>query len=69
MGILLSMSGFSSVAKKEASGSRTTILLMDSTHIYLYLTGAMNLEEIISRIRRNASQTGESFLPVEKFGY
>ncbi|MDC7227536.1 MAG: hypothetical protein PQJ61_12295 [Spirochaetales bacterium] len=68
MAILLSMSGFSEVAKNDASGSKTTLLLMESAHVFLFLTGGMNFKDIISRIRRHASQTGESYLSVNDFG-
>jgi hypothetical protein len=68
MGILVSISGYSSRAVEEASGSKTTILLMDHSHLYYYLSGGMDFKDIVSRIRRHASQTGESFLKVEDFG-
>ena len=68
MGIMVSISGFSSVAISDASGSKTTLLLMDSSHLYYYLTGSMEFRDLISRVRRNASQTGESFLSVDRFG-
>jgi ribosomal protein S20 len=68
MGILISISGFSSVAISEASGKKTTILLMDSSHIFAYLTGVIEMTDIIRRIRRHASQTGEALLPVDQFG-
>lgn len=68
MGILLSISGFSSVAVKEASGRRTTILLMDAPHLYAFLSGAISLNDVVARIRRHASQTGEAYLPLTQFG-
>ncbi len=68
MGLFVSMSGYSSVAINEASGKKTTMLLLDASHIYLALTGGMHIAEIIRRIRRHASQTGESLLPVANFG-
>ena len=68
MGLFLSMAGYSSVAISGASGKKTTMLLLDASHIFLVLTGGMNLAEIIRRVRRHASQTGESFLPVATFG-
>lgn len=68
MGIMLSISGFSSVAIDEASGERTPILLMDHSHLYLVLGGMMGLSEVINRLRRHASQTGEAYLPVSQFG-
>lgn len=68
MGLFVSMAGYSSVAISEASGKKTTILLLDASHIFLVLTGSMNLAEVIRRVRRHASQTGESHLPVAVFG-
>lgn len=68
MGLFVSMSGYSSVAIAEASGKKTTMLLMDASHIYLALTGGMHIADIVRRIRRHASQTGESMLPVAAFG-
>jgi hypothetical protein len=68
MGILVSMAGFSNVAIKEASRDRTPMLLMDYSHFYnLILSGQMSLPDVIRRIKRHASQTGEAFLPVLRF--
>lgn len=67
MGIMVSLSGYSSVAIKEASASRTPLLLFDYTHMYLALGGAMSFSEIIERVRRHASQTGEAYLDVKQF--
>lgn len=67
MGIMVSISGYSSVAINDASGSKTTLMLLDASHLYLFLSGAMKFEDIISRIRRHASQTGEAYLPAAKF--
>lgn len=67
MGVMVSISGYSSVAKSEASGGRTPLLLFDHSHIYLVLGGIMGLSDVIERVRRHASQTGEAFLPVDKF--
>jgi len=44
MGIIVSISGYSSIAKKEASGAKTPILLLDHGHIYLVLGGIMVLQ-------------------------
>ena len=68
MGIFVSMSGYSSVAVNEASGRRTTLLLLDHGHIYLCLLGSMDFGEVISRVRRHASQTGDAYLPTGRFG-
>lgn len=68
MGIMISMSGYSKPALDGASGPRSLILLLDYSHLYLLLTGAMSFTELIGRIRRHASQTGEAYLPVSQFG-
>lgn len=67
MGIMVSISGYSSVAISEASGSKTTLIIMDASHLYLFLCDAMSFGEIISRVRRHASQTGEAYLSTAKF--
>lgn len=68
MGLFVSMAGYSSVAVKEASGKKSTLLLLDASHIYLVLTGGMQYIDVVRRVRRHASQTGESFLSVAEFG-
>lgn len=67
MGIMVSISGYSSTAISEGSGSKTTLLIMDASHLYLFLSGAMGFGEIVSRVRRHASQTGEAYLPTSQF--
>ncbi|MDR3047518.1 MAG: hypothetical protein LBU51_07915 [Bacteroidales bacterium] len=67
MGIMVSMSGYSSVAISQASGKKTTLLLMDASHLFLFLTGGMEFKDIILRLKRHAGQTGESYLAVSDF--
>lgn len=67
MGVMVSMSSYTSTAIYDASGSRTTLILMDASHLYMFLSGAMKFGEIISRVRRHAAQTGEAYLPIQKF--
>lgn len=67
MGIIVSISGYSSVAIEGASGRRSTLLLLDAQHLYMCLSGVLSFEDIISRVRRHASQTGESYLAVVNF--
>lgn len=67
MGIMVSISGYSSVAIKEASGEKTPLLLMDHNHLYYVLSGIMSMGDIIERIRRHASQTSEAYLSPNKF--
>jgi hypothetical protein len=68
MGIVVSISGYSTVAKQEASGDRTPILLLDHSHLYLVLGGMMGFADVVERVRRHASQTGEAYLPASDFG-
>jgi len=67
MGIMVSISGYSRTAISDASGSKTTLVILDASHLYLFLTGAMHFSAIIMRTRRHASQTGEAYLSTDKF--
>jgi hypothetical protein len=67
MGVMFSISGYSSVAAKEASGPKGLLLLFDHAHIYMLLHGVCSLQELVGRVRRHASQTGEAFLEVRHF--
>ena len=68
MGVMVSISGYSSVAKQEASGDRTPMLLLDHSHLYMVLGGIMGLGDLVNRVRRHASQTGEAYLAAGDFG-
>jgi len=68
MGIMVSMSGYSATAIQQASGRKTPIILMDFSHVYLVLGGTWTLPEVVCRLRRHASQTGNAFLPSSDFG-
>jgi hypothetical protein len=67
MGVFVSISGFTEVAKKEASSAKTPLLLIDHSHLYLVLSGVMGMTEVINRVRRHASQTGEAYLAARDF--
>lgn len=68
MGIFLSMPGFTSGAIDDASHERTPIILLDFSHLYsLVLNGTMSLPDVIRRVKRHASQTGEAFLAAGDF--
>jgi hypothetical protein len=62
MGILVSVSGFSSTAISEASVAGTTLLLVDHGHLYRVLGGHLTIDELVTRVRRHASQTGSAFI-------
>jgi len=67
MGIIVSISGYSSVAVSEASCDRTPVLLLDHNHIYSMLSGSYTFADIVRRVRRHASQTGNAYLAVPDF--
>jgi hypothetical protein len=66
MGIFVSMPGYSSVAIDQASGKKTPLLLMDHAHVMALLQGTWKLDELISRLRRHVSQTGEAYLTMSR---
>jgi len=67
MGIMISIGGYSGVAISEASSNKTTLIILDASHLYLFLSGGLNFSDILSRVRRHVSQTGEAYLPTNKF--
>jgi len=68
MGIMVSISGYSSVAINQASSARSPLLLIDHSHIFYVLMGGDTFAEVITRIRRHSAQEGKAYLPVVKFG-
>jgi hypothetical protein len=67
MGIMVSISGYSQIAIKEASGAKTPILLLDHGHLYIVLSGIMGMSDVIDRVRRHASQTCQAYLSTNDF--
>ena len=67
LGILVSMSGLTEIAKSEASRNRTLLVLLDHNHIYHVLGGRMSFPELIDRAKRHAAQTGNSYLHPSDF--
>jgi hypothetical protein len=55
MGLMVSISGYSTIAIKEASGEKTPLMLIDHSHLYYVLSGIMSMGDVIDRIRRHAS--------------
>lgn len=62
MGLFVSVSGYSQSAIAEAKGERSPLLLMQVEHILHVLRATVTLGEVIRRVRRHASQTGEPLL-------
>lgn len=67
LGILVSISGFSTTAVSEASGKKTPLLLLDHSHIYRVLGGVSSFRDVVERVRRHCSQTGRAYLPSGQF--
>jgi len=68
MGIMVSMAGFSSVALQEASFSRSPLLLLDHSHLYMVLGSIISFPDTVRRIRRHSSQEGKAYLTANEFG-
>lgn len=68
MGVMVSMSGFSSVATREASFAKSPLLLLDHSHLYMVLGVIETFPNVIRRVRRHSSQEGQAYLPVNQFG-
>jgi hypothetical protein len=68
MGILVSMSGYTDGAIKDASGDKTPLVLLDYRHVYHVLGFKTTLQDLVLRIRRHSSQTGEAYLSLDRFG-
>lgn len=66
MGLMVSMAGYSAVAINQASGKKTPLILIDHAHVMALLQGTWKLDEIISRLRRHVSQTGEAYLAMSR---
>lgn len=62
MGVMVSISGYSSVAIEGASVPRTPLLLLDHGHLYALLGGTISISELIGRVRRHCSQTSRAYL-------
>ena len=68
MGVMVSMSDYTVPAKKAASGERSPILLLGFRHLYVVLHGVLKMDELVSRVRQHASQTGRAFLELDELG-
>lgn len=68
MGVMVSMSSFSSVALNEASFSKSPLLLLDHSHLYMVLGEIISFPDAVRRIKRHSSQEGKAFLATTEFG-
>jgi hypothetical protein len=56
MGIMVSISSYSSVAIDGASIPKTPLLLLDHGHLYALLGGTVTFSELVGRVRRHSSR-------------
>ncbi len=68
MGLMVSMSSYTSVAIQEASFPKSPLLLLDYNHLYMVLNGVETFANVVRRVRRHSSQEGKAYLPVNEFG-
>ncbi len=68
MGIMVSMSGYSSVAVQQASFAKSPLLLFDYNHLHMVLGAIERFADVVRRVRRHSSQTGSAYLAVKEFG-
>jgi len=67
LGQLASMSGFTSNAVATASRAGSPPVLCDGAHLYRVLQGK-RLDDLVRRLRRHSSETGEAYLPAISLG-
>lgn len=63
LGLLVSINGFQNEGIESHSYGIKRILLMDGMHLTSILEGRIRLDEILLRMRRHASETGQLYLP------
>ena len=68
LGLMISMAGYETGAIQAASLGRTPFILMDGRHLFnLVMPRRASFKDVISRIKRNAAQTGCPYLPPTDF--
>jgi len=65
MALYVSIPGYTSCARREASGEGTPILLCDHSHLCVVLSGAMGMGEAIAKLLLHRARTGAAYLPAE----
>lgn len=64
LGLFVSVNGFSEGGIAAHSGGRRTVILMGGSHFMAVLENRIRLTDLLLRLRRHASQTGEILLPI-----
>jgi len=66
LGLFLAINGFSKDGILAHSTGRRIMILMDGSHLMAVLEGRIDLIQLLLRMRRYASQTGEIYLPLHE---
>jgi len=66
LGLFLSINGFSKDGVKAHASGRRLIILMDGSDLMAVLEGRIDLFQLLSRKRRNASRTGNIYLKIHE---
>jgi len=66
LGLFLAVNGFSEDGVKAHASGRRLMLLMDGSHLMAVLEGRIDLIQLLLRMRREASQTGNIYLRIHE---
>jgi hypothetical protein len=66
LGLFLSINGYSNDAVKAHSSGRRLMILMDGSHLMAVIEGRIDLMQLLLRMRRHASQTGDIYLKINE---
>lgn len=65
LGLFLSINGYSNDAVKAHSSGRRLMILMDGSHLMAVIESRIDLMQLLLRMRRHASQTGNIYLRIQ----
>jgi len=65
LGLFLSINGYSNDAVKAHSSGRRLMILMDGSHLMAVIERRIDLMQLLLRMRRHASQTGNIYLRIQ----
>jgi len=66
LGLFLAINGFSEDGVKAHASGRRMMLLMDGSHLMAVLEGRIDMIQLLLRMRREASQTGNIYLRIHE---
>lgn len=66
LGLFLSINGYSDDAVRAHSSGRRLMILMDGSHLMAVIEGRIDLMQLLLRMRRHASQTGNIYLKIHE---